>query len=155
VFQTADILTKREVKTTMNDKEIKKLLNQYTGIIERLRRNKIIRTGKVVGDYGEYIVCKKLNLTLVGNSVNKGYDAVDKRGKKYEIKARKATAWNRPGIFPVKLSQLSVTDFLIYIEFNNEWDVIKLLKIPAKEINMEHYNRVVISKDLIKKYGIL
>lgn len=139
----------------MGDKEIKDLLNKYTIIIERLRENKVIRTGKVVADYGEYIASKKLNLELASNSGNKGYDAMDISGKKYEIKTRKATAWNKPSIFPVKLSQLSVIDFLIYIEFNNEWDVIKLLKIPVKKIKIKNYNRVYVSKDLIEEFSIL
>ncbi len=145
----------KNLKNKMSNKKIKKLLNKYTSIIEQLRKNKVIRTGKVVADYGEYIACKKLNLKLAGNSVNKGYDAIDTNGKKYEIKTRKATTWNKPSIFPVSLSQLSVTDFLIYIEFNNKWDVIKLLKIPVKKIKINNYNRVCVSKDLIEEFSIL
>lgn len=138
----------------MNAKEIKKLLNKYTCIIEQLRKIKVIRTGKVVADYGEYVVSQKLNLKPMGNSVNKGYDAVDINRKKYEIKTRKATAWNKPNIFPVKLNQLSAADFLIYVEFNNKWDIVKLLKIPVKEIKANKYNRVCVSQDLVKRFSV-
>jgi len=139
----------------MDDQEIKKLLNKYTYIIEELKKNKVIRTAKVVADYGEYIASKKLNFKLVGNSVNKGYDAIDIDGKKYEIKTRKATTWNKPSIFPVNFGQLSAIDFLIYVEFNNEWDFVKLLKIPANKIRVNKYNRVCPSQDLVKKFSIL
>ena len=139
----------------MNDKEIKKLLNEYTHISEKLKKAGVIRTGKVVADYGEYVVSKKLGLKLAGSSVNKGYDAVDTKGKKYEVKTRKATAWNKPTIFPVKQNQISTVDFLIYIEFDNKWDIKKLLKIPAKKLVANKYNRIVVSRDLVKKFGIL
>jgi len=139
----------------MRDKEIKKILNKYTRIIERLRENKIIRTGKIVADYGEYIASKKLNLKLASSSVNKGYDAVDTKGRKYEIKTRKATAWNNPTIFPVSPFQVSIVDFLIYIEFDNKWNITRLLKIPAKKLTINKYNRVPISRDLVKKFSIL
>lgn len=139
----------------MSDKEIKKLLNKYTHIIEKLKKAKVVRTGKVVADYGEYMVSKKLNLKLANSSVNKGYDAVDARGNKYEVKTRKATAWNKPTIFPVNPDQLSTTKFLIYVEFDNKWNLVRLLKIPTKNILVNKYNRVCISKDLVKKFSIL
>ena len=139
----------------MEDKEIKKLLNKYTHINEILKNAGIVRTGKVVADYGEYVASKRLNLTLAGSSGNKGYDALDANGKKYEIKTRKATAWNKPTIFPVKQNQLSIIDFLIYVEFDNEWNLIKLLKIPTKEVIKNKYNKVVVSQDLVKKWNKL
>jgi hypothetical protein len=139
----------------MNDKEIKKLLNKYTHINEILKKAGIVRTGKVVADYGEYVVSKKLNLKLVGTSMNKGYDAVDAGGKRYEVKTRKATAWNKSTLFPVSPTQLSTIDFLIYIEFDNRWNLVKLLKIPAKKLMVNKYNRVQVSQDLVKKFSIL
>lgn len=139
----------------MDDKIIKRLLNKYTNIIERLRGAGVIRTGKVVADYGEYIVSKKLNLTLADSSINKGYDAVDTKRRKYEIKTRKATAWNKPTISPVNSCQVSIADFLIYIEFDNKWNITKLLKIPVKKLTINKYKRIQISRDLVKKFSIL
>lgn len=131
------------------------MLNKYTFIIEKLKKSKVIRTNKVVADYGEYIVSKKLNLKLAISSVNKGYDAKDAKGNKYEIKTRKATSWNIPNIFPINPNQLSIVDFLIYVEFDNKWNLVKLLKIPAKKVIINKYNRISVSQDLIKKFSIL
>lgn len=133
----------------------KKLLLQYRNIINKLRDMDVIRTGKVVSDYGEYVACKKFKLKRAQSTVNKGFDAVDKRGKKYEIKTRKATAWNKPGIFPVKKSQLKIADFLIYVEFDDDWNIVILLKIPTKKVKPNVHNRVVINKTLIEKYSVL
>jgi len=137
----------------MNNEEIIKLLNKYTDIIEKLRGARVIRTAKVVADYGEYIASKRLNLKLVGNSVNKGYDAIDCDGKKYEIKTRKATAWNNPNIFPINPKQLLVADFLIYLEFDNNWNLLKLLKIPIRKIRENKHNRICVSRDLVNRFN--
>ncbi len=139
----------------MNIKKVKKLLGQYTHIVEELKNMGVIRTGKVVADYGEYIVSKKLKLKLVDNPTNKGYDAIDKNGRRYEIKARKATSWNKPSLFPARKNQLSKVDFLVYIEFGNNWDLVRLLKIPAKKVRPSKSNRVYVSPDLIKKFSVL
>ncbi len=139
----------------MEDKEIKKQLNKYTEVIEKLKKAEIIRTGKIVADYGEYVASRKLKLKLASSSVNKGYDAIDSKGKKYEIKTRKASIWNKPTIFPITRSQFEVVNFLIYVEFDNKWNLVRLLKIPTKKIIANKYNRVVISKDLVKNYSIL
>ena len=116
----------------MEDKEIKKQLNKYTEVIEKLKKAEIIRTGKIVADYGEYVASRKLKLKLASSSVNKGYDAIDSKGKKYEIKTRKASIWNKPTIFPITRSQFEVVNFLIYVEFDNKWNLVRLLKIPTK-----------------------
>ena len=139
----------------MNNREIIKLLNKYTDIIEKLRKAQVIRTGKVVADYGEYVASKKLNLKLANKPINKGYDAIDQNGKKYEIKTRKAVEWNNPSVFPIDSRQLHMADFLVYVEFDNNWNLVKLLKIPVKKIKVNKYNRKHISQDLIKKFSVL
>ncbi len=137
------------------DDEVKKLLIEYRDIIDELRRRGIIRTAKVVPDYGEYIAAKKLGLQRSTNPSNKGYDAVDDQGRKYEIKARKTTAWNKPTIFPVNEDQLRSSDFLIYVEFDNDWNTVKMLKIPTSEVQYNKHNRVVLNKRLVEKFNIL
>lgn len=135
--------------------KIKKLLIQYRDVVTELREMKITRTGKVVSDYGEYIACKKFKLKRAESAVNKGYDATDKIGKKYEIKTRKATPWNKPTVFPVKKSQLKTADFLIYVEFDNDWNVVRLLKIPTSKVKHNKNNRVIITKALVNEFDIL
>ena len=135
--------------------KVKKLLLKYRDIINELRQLGVIRTGKVVSDYGEFMAAKLLGLELVASSSNKGFDATDKKGVKYEIKSRKATSWNKPTIFPVKQEQLETANFLIYVEFDDSWNLVKLLKLPCKEVKSNKYNRVILTKDLVSKYTIL
>lgn len=141
----------------MKNKEINQLLKKYTGIIEQLQKAGVIRSSKVVSDYGEYISSKKLNLELMKSSINKGYDAVDKEGKKYEIKSRKSTSYNKATIIPVPNNeQMKIADFLVFIRFNNDWDIDAFLRIPmpkAKEM-IDKYNRIGITKRLIDEFSI-
>jgi hypothetical protein len=139
----------------LSEKEIKKLLIDYRDILNKLRNAGVTKTGKVVGDYGEYIASKKLDLTLSTSASNKGYDGLDKDGEKYEIKTRKATHYNKPTIFPVKEEQLQSADFIIYVEFDDDWELSKMLKIPTVEVISNKYDRVVINKTLVEKYSII
>jgi hypothetical protein len=68
---------------------IRELLQYYADIIDELKRRKIVRTvNNPLGDYTEWLVAQKLNLTLSGNSTA-GYDAVDMVGTRYQIKSRR------------------------------------------------------------------
>jgi len=73
----------------MEENEVRSLLIQYRNIVNKLKEAGIIRSSKVVADYGEYIASRKLNLSLVESSIQKDYDAFDKDNKKYQIKTKR------------------------------------------------------------------
>lgn len=139
----------------MGDKEVEELLFRYRDIVTKLRKLGVTRSGRVVSDYGEYVVCKKLGLKRADSSVNKGYDAIDDKGLKYEIKSRKATAWNKPTLFKITEKQLENSNFVVVIEFDNDWNIVKLLKIPTKEVKPNVHMSVQLSKNLVERYSIL
>lgn len=84
--------------------------------------------------YTEWLVSQRLGLTLSGNS-EKGFDATNKGGVKYEIKARRVTPSN-------KSRQLSAIrhldgghfDFLIAVVYDKSFEVILALKIPRSVV---------------------
>jgi len=137
----------------LKDVQIKKLLLEYNAILKQLRDAGVIRNNKLVGEYGEYFVAKKLDLKLA-KSGTKGYDAIDSAGKKYEIKTRKEMPYSKPNNFQVQKTQLQSADFLIYVEFDNDWNLSKLLKIPTSKVIYNEYDRVIINKKL-EKFSIL
>lgn len=138
----------------MDTKEVRKLLLQYSDIVKKLKEQNVITTGNVVGSYGEYVVRKKLKLYSPHSPTNKYIDAIDDKGLKYQIKSRKATTSTKPTLFPMEKNHLKYTDFVIYIEFDNDWKIVELLKIPSNEVNPNKNNRVPLNKS-IKKYSIL
>ena len=140
----------------IDEEEVKALLLQYKDIVTKLKDIGITQSSNVVSGYGEYVVCKRLDLERADSPVKKGYDATDlANGDKYEIKSRKATAWTKPKVFGISQKQIQISDYVIYIEFNNNWDVEKLLKIPTDELDPNKYNRVHINIPLVEKYDIL
>jgi len=141
----------------MRNKKIRKLLKRYTEIIEELQGARIIRSSKVVSDYGEYISSKKLNLKLMPNSVNKGYDAVDKNGKRYEIKSRKSTTKSRATVIPApNKDQLRTADFLVAIIFNDDWSIRDFVKIPMSKVKemINKHRRITANKKLIEEFSV-
>lgn len=58
---------------TLSDKSTIELMNMYAQILTELKARNIIRTyNSPIGDYAEWLVSKKLGLTLERNS-KKGY----------------------------------------------------------------------------------
>jgi len=114
------------------------LLQLYAELIEELRDRGIIRSGNnPVADYAEKVAVERLGLNRAGKE-EKGYDALDKKGKKYQIKGRRITRHN-------KFRQLSVIrnldgklfDFLIAVIFDEAFNILEIWKIPYEFVK-EH-----------------
>ena len=92
--------------------------------------------------------CKEyFGLTLEENAVNKGFDAIDKEGKKVEIKTRRTPEGKSKVIF-----RSFEFDYCVYVELNEFYEPIQFLKIEVNELidNLElNYKRLSVSK--IKK----
>ena len=74
---------------------IRELLELYSSIMKELMGRKIIRTSNnPVADIAEYLVSQKMHLELAINSMP-GYDALDKKGARYQIKSRRITTHNK------------------------------------------------------------
>ena len=114
------------------------LLQLYAELMEELRDRGIIRSGNnPVADYAEKVAVERLGLNRAGKE-EKGYDALDKKGKKYQIKGRRITRHN-------KSRQLSVIrnldgklfDFLIAVIFDEAFNILEIWEIPYEFVK-EH-----------------
>ena len=148
------MIKSKKAKNEIEELRVKELLMQYRNLLNELHETGVVRTSKVVSDYGEYVVCKLLNLSRSDSKVQKGFDAVGSDGLKYEIKARKETSWHIPRLFRVTKKQLETSDYIIYIEFDDFWEVKKLLKLPSGDLIPNPYKQVHITKERIEKYSI-
>lgn len=109
----------------------KDLLKLYAKIMEELRSRGVVRSGNnPVADYGEKVVSELLNLKLQ-NSSNRGFDAIDKAGCKYQIKARRITPRNPSRQLGV-IRNLNSQDFdyLFAAIFDRDFNLAELWKIP-------------------------
>jgi hypothetical protein len=118
------------MKNTLQKLKVRELLHQYSEIMEELQQRKVIRTNNnPLSDYGEWLICKKLKLTIERSS-KKGYDAYDKKNK-YQIKCRRLTPEH-------KSKQLGVIrnlkdkdfDFLIGLIFDSDFNILEAYQVP-------------------------
>jgi hypothetical protein len=105
------------------------LIKLYSDIIQELKSREVIRSAKVTGDIGEYFAedfykrkYSNLEFRLVSNQNNIGYDAIDNKEKKYQIKT---TTTNDTG------------DFKNIIDFDNKnFDILLVCQLD-KTFNLE------------------
>lgn len=113
----------------MNDQELLKL---YSHLMEELRSRDIIRSSNnPVADCAERVAVKRLGLVRVGKE-EKGYDAIDKEGKKkYQIKGRRITRHNSSRqLGVIRNIEERLFDYLIAVIFNEDFTVSEIWKIP-------------------------
>lgn len=107
------------------------LLGMYAGILEELRKRRVTRSSNSpIADYAEQLVCNALSLRRASPS-EKGYDAVDEGGARYEIKARRYTAHARATHFsPVRDLKSEHFHYFVGVLFEEDFTVREALVLP-------------------------
>jgi len=120
------------------------LLRLYTDLLDELLKRKIVRSyNNPVAGVGEYLVVNALGLKRVPQST-KGYNAVDKESRKYEIKSRRLTQDNPSRMLgAIRECEAGHFDFLAGVLFNEDFSLHKACLIP---------HRVVLSKAKFRKH---
>ena len=111
------------------------LLAAYSELMEELRQRNIIRTSNnPVADYAEKVAVERLPLKQLGKE-EKGIDAVDAQGYKYQIKGRRITKHNSSRQLSV-IRNLSerLFDYLIAVIFD------EFFKVKEHSRLSEHQN---------------
>ncbi len=116
----------------------KSLFCLYSDLMEELIKRGVVRSSNnPVADYAEYIIAHKLGLKLQTES-NKGFDAKDKKGLRYQIKSRRVTPHNKSlQLGVIRNLKDKPFDFLVAIIFNSDFSINKIYKIPFKVVK-EH-----------------
>ena len=132
------------------------LLGLYADILNELYDRGVLRTGNnPVADYAEHLVVRALSLSLAPVST-KGYDALDDRGVRYEIKSRRLTRRSRPTRFSaIRGLDGRPFDYLVAVLFNedftvNQASVLAIDYVQEKAFWQAHVNGWIlpISDDL-------
>lgn len=139
-------LVARVKKTDFTKHNDTELLVAYSELMEELRRRNIVRTSNnPVADYAERVAVSRLGLIQVGKE-EKGFDAVDAQGQRYQIKGRRITRHNSSRQLSV-IRNLSdrLFDYLIAVIFDESFEVKEIWKIPYEFVKQhsrlsEHQN---------------
>lgn len=147
----------------MKNKSNEELLEEYSKILDTLIHRKVLRTrNNPVADYAEYLVKERMKCKLEPNSKS-GYDAVDPKGKKIQIKSRR---WNDKrqsrhlGI--IRNLNEHKFDYLIAIFFDNEFNVKEAYKMNhntvvkhAKNNDHQHGHIIILNNKVLKDKNII
>jgi len=127
------------------------LLRLQANATEELRRRSVVRTrNNPLGDYTEWLVASRLNLSLAGNS-SSGYDAISEAGIKYQIKGRRITPDNQSRMLSaIRNYDDNKFDWLVAVIFDWDFNVLNAYLVPHAAIepycpHRDHVNgRVVV-----------
>lgn len=97
--------------------------------LKALKEDGIIRTKNLVGDLGEYYCQELLDITLNKNTVETGYDGLDKEDNKVEIKTRRQPSNRAKVIF-----RSFDFHYCLFVELNEYFEPIEILKIDVSEL---------------------
>ncbi len=128
--------------TDLEKFSVPKLLGLYAEILEELRARKVIRSWNApLGDYCEYLFCNAMEWQQETNSKT-GYDAIDNKGIKHQIKGRRPTKENRSRqlSFIRRLPEKQF-DFLAAILFNEDYSVNRAAIIPHAVVHDDMHSR--------------
>lgn len=111
------------------------LLKMHSAVLDELKRRQIVRTGNnPTGDYTEWLVAQRLGLVLNGNS-EKGYDATDTVGMRYQIKGRRLSSDTAPSqLSTIRDLEHNEFDFLIAVIFRSDWQIKCAVKVPHQTV---------------------
>lgn len=110
---------------------IRDLIRAYALSLEGLRARGVIRSTKVLADYAEWLAAQALDLTLVPSGSNKGYDALDAAGTRYQIKARRLVLpYVEPNIVGLHNLDDRPFDVLLGILLDEDYVVTRAVIVP-------------------------
>ena len=127
------ILESSEIKVP---KAKQREISKFGQLYEALRENEIIRSRRIVGDIGEFYACHYLNLTLNDNKNEKGVDAIDKNGVKYEVKTRRVYESGRRKSKSRRLNNLvgKESKYLVVVALDRGFKCAGIWKMPMKNV---------------------
>ena len=126
----------RKYETIIIDKKILKKVHSAIDaalMYENVTRGK--RKLGITGEVGEILVCNQLRLKLVSDPRSEGFDAIDKSGKRIQIKSRRSESEGLPKISG-RVSRFSKHrfDYAILAILDKEYNLCQAWRIFYKKL---------------------
>lgn len=112
-------------------------IKRFGEVYNLLIANDIIRSRRIVGDIGEFYACHVLGLKLASKLNEKGVDAIDEQGIRYEIKTRRVYESGRRKSRTRRLNNLvgKSADVLIVVVLDKLFRCAGMWSIPMQNID--------------------
>ena len=106
-------------------------------------------TGKqlnITSIVGEILACQEKNLLLVKNDINTGFDAIDRQGKKVQIKTRRYKDVRSAQTGPLLDKNGEVPyDYALLVLLNVNYELISITELLPHSI-IEHFTRINLDR---------
>lgn len=111
--------------------ERQKILKDFSRQSDNLFSLEIIRTDNFTGEIGEYVACCHFDLTKT-ERVTKAVDAIDKKGKKYQIKAK--VIYEDKINYGIGNLDIESIDYLVIAYFSEYYKPLRIIRIPKSQL---------------------
>ncbi|MFT6658892.1 hypothetical protein [Maritalea sp.] len=119
--------------TDLTSNTLNELLELHVEVNEELRRRKVVRSANnPTGDLTEYLFCSAFGWEQAHNS-EKGFDATDNDGVRYQIKGRRVHRRNKSRQLS-SIRDFSGFDFLAAALFDDLYRIRKAVILPANAV---------------------
>jgi hypothetical protein len=117
-------------------------IKSYLASREGLKRLAILRSDRTLqGDYAEWLVAELMGLKLAENTVQKGYDAMDAEGNRYQVKSRLVSSLTEISSFNMKNADEEF-DYLICVFFSRDMDLLGVIQVAHEDVKrLGHLNQ--------------
>jgi hypothetical protein len=111
-------------------------IERFGGAFMALIENGVVRTRHIVGDIGAQLAADLLDLRLALDSTNKGFDAIDDSGVKYEIKTRRVYSSGRRTSETRRINGLvgKSADVLVVVQLDRGFRCAALWTMPLANV---------------------
>lgn len=133
-------------RTNLRPDETRKI-ERFAELYSKVKLFPFFTSANLVGCVGEYMAAKRLNLKL-SNINQKGYDAIDNKGNRYEIKTRRVYSSTRRNSETRRINNLvgKDTDYLIIVVLDHSFDCAGMWLInPNKIVNTKSANLKIVN----------
>jgi len=127
------------------DKKLGRILNQIMRGRDKLLEGEYIRTRRINSELGEWFVRKNFGMEYA-NKNQKGYDLIDKNGKRVEVKTRV----RKEGSLVIRGLHKKEFDYLMEVILNHDLRIGEVWEIPYKVVMKKIKSRNTKSFSLTK-----
>lgn len=108
-----------------------KLLDEFANQSDKLFNLGVIRTDSFTGELGEYVASELFNLNVT-DGVTRAVDGIDKKGQKYQVKAKVIDGNNiNYGLGNLEIDEI---DFLVIVYFEPNYNPKQVIMISAEQL---------------------
>ncbi len=119
------------------------LLQTHGAVIEESLCQGIVKTrNNPIGDYTEWLVCDRMKLKMADKN-QKGFDATDKDGKRYQIKGGRKSNGTVP-FSPIRNLEQRAFQSVIVVAFKDDYSIRFAASIPHELVEcLANFNKSV------------